>query len=258
MAVNPYLTNKNVTSNITTPASSTGLGTTQTAVPNANSAGVRPVNTPAPAPKKGNAYQQQYKEQSVMTMTQGEMLLKLYAEVIKQLQFAVVYIDDQEDSDGSEEDSVDKLAIVEAARKLAEQELRAKIERQLKENGEEVTKEIVDKEVTKEAIEDVLKKTGVTGNNGGKAKNSHNNALVEKRNEALQKVQKILNHLRMTLNFDYEISNNLNDLYEFFSKRIIEANIKNESKPLKDILPLVQDLYDAYTQAEINIKSGNK
>lgn len=33
-----------------------------------------------------------YKEQSVMTMTQGEMLLRLYDEVVKQLSAAVMYI----------------------------------------------------------------------------------------------------------------------------------------------------------------------
>ncbi len=124
-----------------------------------------------------NPYQQ-YKTQSVMTMTQGEMLLKLYEEVLKQLRFGVKYIDVEPN--------------------------------------------------------------------------------ISKRNTSLQKAQKIINHLRMTLNFDYEISNNLNALYEFFLKCIIEANLKNKSKPLTDIIPLVQDLYEAYTEAEKQLKTSNK
>ena len=42
-----------------------------------------------------NPYQA-YKQQSVMTMTQGEMLNKLYEEAVKQLSFAEVYMKDKD------------------------------------------------------------------------------------------------------------------------------------------------------------------
>ena len=74
-----------------------------------------------------NPYQA-YQQQSVMTMTQGEMLLKLYDETIKQLSAAEIFM-----GEGS----------------------------------------------------------------------------IEKTNQALQKAQKIVNHLRATLDFQYEISNQL-------------------------------------------------
>lgn len=41
-----------------------------------------------------NPYEQ-YKKQSVMTMTQGQMLTKLYEEIIKQLNGAIVYINEK-------------------------------------------------------------------------------------------------------------------------------------------------------------------
>ena len=72
-----------------------------------------------------NPYQK-YQQQSVMTMTQGEMLLKLYDETIKQLSAAEIFM-----GEGS----------------------------------------------------------------------------IEKTNQALQKAQKIVNHLRATLDFQYEILN---------------------------------------------------
>lgn len=122
-----------------------------------------------------NPYQK-YKTQSVMTMTQGEMLLKLYEETIKQLRLGVKYIDEKPD--------------------------------------------------------------------------------IVKRNESLLKAQKIINHLRMTLNFDYDISNELNAFYEFFLRCIIDANVKNVSKPITDIIPLVEDLYEAYKEAEKNLKKS--
>ena len=69
-------------------------------------------------------------------------------------------------------------------------------------------------------------------------------------NNSLQKSQKIINYLKATLNFDYEISKNLDSLYDFFNTQIIKANIKKQVKPLKEILPLVQDLRDAFSQGE--------
>lgn len=110
-----------------------------------------------------------YKEQSVMTMTQGEMLVRLYDEIIKQMQYATVYIQE-------------------------------------------------------------------------------NN--VEKTNIALKKAQKILYHLQSTLNFKYEISNNLWSLYDYFIHRLVEANVKKKTEPIEEIIPMVTDLKDAYSQAE--------
>lgn len=192
MAANPYqnqmlknqdATNSNVASNSNTASTNPYLNARARMAVNTG-AGVNKVTNIVPSaapntvPKTTNSYQKQYKEQSVMTMTQGEMLLKLYEEVIKQLKAAVIFIDDKPD--------------------------------------------------------------------------------IVKRNNALQKTQKIINHLRMTLNFDYEISNNLNALYEFFNKCIVEANIKNSSKPLKDIIPLIEDLNGAYSEAEKSLKNGQK
>jgi len=115
-----------------------------------------------------NPYQA-YKQQSVMTMTQGEMLNRLFEETVKQLSFAEVYLKDND---------------------------------------------------------------------------------YTKTNDALQRAQRILNHLRATLNFDYEISNNLAALYEFFVSKIVEANIKKKPEPIREILPLVKDLQETFIEAD--------
>ena len=108
-----------------------------------------------------NPYQQ-YQRQSVMTMTQGEMLTKLYDEVIKQMSGA---------------------------------------------------------------------------------------------NNALQNAQRILFYLKSTLDFKYEISGNLDALYDFFIERIVQANLKKDAAILDEIIPMIEDLRDTFVQADRNARS---
>lgn len=120
-----------------------------------------------------NPYQK-YQQQSVMTMTKGEMLTRLYDETIKQLSAAVLFIGER-DYAGT--------------------------------------------------------------------------------NRALQKSQQILRYLKATLDFKYKISADLNALYDFFIDQTVQANIKKQTAPLEDIIPMVQDLRDAFAQADRNTRS---
>ena len=116
-----------------------------------------------------------YKKQSVLTMTQGEMLNKLYEEAVKQLEFAQVYIENKD---------------------------------------------------------------------------------YAKTNDSLKRAQKIILHLRSTLNFQYEISNNLASLYDYFVQRIVEANVKKDVAPLKEITPMIKELKDTFAQADKLARKG--
>ena len=120
-----------------------------------------------------NPYQQ-YQRQSVMTMTQGEMLTKLYDEVIKQMSGAKIC--------------------------LTEKDL-----------------------------------SGV--------------------NNALQKAQRILFYLKSTLDFKYEISGNLDALYDFFIERTVQANLKKDAAMLDEIIPMIEDFRDTFVQADRNARS---
>lgn len=115
-----------------------------------------------------NPYQK-YKEESVLSMTPGEMVVKLYDEVIKQLNIAV------------------------------------------------------------KAIE--LKD-------------------YQKVNASLQKSQRIVLYLKETLNFDYEISNNLASLYDFYLDRIIKSNIKKDKQFILEVIPLISEMRDAFSKGE--------
>lgn len=69
-------------------------------------------------------------------------------------------------------------------------------------------------------------------------------------NRSLQKSQHIVNELKGTLNFDYSISNNLNDIYNYFNRVIINANVKKDSSEIKDVLQMVTELRDAFSEAD--------
>lgn len=68
-------------------------------------------------------------------------------------------------------------------------------------------------------------------------------------NRSLQKSQRIINELKASLNFDYEISNNLNDIYNYFNRVIMNANIKKDPSEIGDVLSMITDLKDAFSQA---------
>lgn len=126
-----------------------------------------------------NAYQnayQKYQQQSVATMTQGEMLIKLYDGIIKQLN-AVKQFNDAKD--------------------------------------------------------------------------------YETANIASQKAQRIIQYLNSTLNFKYEISNNLSALYEYFNHQLVQANLHKDNAIVDEVLSMVCDLRETFIQADKNARGGN-
>jgi len=115
-----------------------------------------------------NPYQK-YQQQSVMTMTPGEMLLKLYDEVITQLSAAKQFNEEKD---------------------------------------------------------------------------------YQKANAAFQKAQKILRYLDQTLDPQYEISASLSALYDYFIRRLVDANLHKDNAPIEEVLPMISELRDTFMQAD--------
>jgi len=69
-------------------------------------------------------------------------------------------------------------------------------------------------------------------------------------NRSLKKSQHIIGELQGTLNFEYSISNNLNDIYNFFIRVIMNANIKKDASELGDILQMVTELRNVFSEAD--------
>lgn len=72
---------------------------------------------------------------------------------------------------------------------------------------------------------------------------------IQEKNINIQKAQKIITELMITLNKDYEISKNLEALYEYMNHRLMEANIKNDQTILKEVGNFVAEFRDTWKQA---------
>ncbi len=72
---------------------------------------------------------------------------------------------------------------------------------------------------------------------------------VEKTNNSLMRAEDIVDELLVTLNMDYEISQNLQSLYVFMRAQMVEANIKKDTNIIDEILELATVLRDTWKEA---------
>jgi flagellar secretion chaperone FliS len=70
----------------------------------------------------------------------------------------------------------------------------------------------------------------------------------EEKNTNLLKAQKIIQELMVTLNMDYEVSQNMMVMYDYIYRRLIEANIKNEVTILDEVEGYVTEFCDTWKQ----------
>lgn len=72
---------------------------------------------------------------------------------------------------------------------------------------------------------------------------------VQGAHNAIIRTQDIISELRGTLNMDLEISGSLASLYEYLSRRLVEANLKKDNEVLDEVLNLVGELRDTWAAA---------
>lgn len=77
----------------------------------------------------------------------------------------------------------------------------------------------------------------------------------ETANKCLQKSQDIVNALRSVLDMKIPISTQLDQLYDFFNRQLITANVKKDTEILKGLLPMLAELRDAFAQISAMPKS---
>ncbi|GAM11988.1 flagellar export chaperone FliS [Mesobacillus selenatarsenatis] len=71
---------------------------------------------------------------------------------------------------------------------------------------------------------------------------------IQAKNTNIQKAQKIVQELMVTLNMDLEVSQNMMSLYDYMNRRLIDANIKNDTAILEEVETLVTDFRDTWKQ----------
>jgi len=72
---------------------------------------------------------------------------------------------------------------------------------------------------------------------------------VDLKNTNIQKTQAIFQEMRLTLNKDVAISANLDSLYEYMWRRLVDANVKNDTTILDEVLNFTTELRDTWKEA---------
>lgn len=80
----------------------------------------------------------------------------------------------------------------------------------------------------------------------------------ERVNKMLVKSQAIIEELMVSLNMDYEVSQRLWSLYDYFLRRLVEANVKKEREPIEEVLGMMTELQECWSQAVAGLKSGEQ
>lgn len=76
-------------------------------------------------------------------------------------------------------------------------------------------------------------------------------------NTHFKKAQAIISHLSSTLDRQYEVSQGLDALYEYFNHQILQANIKKDPEPVTEVLPMIMELKEAFAQADKQVRMGH-
>lgn len=74
------------------------------------------------------------------------------------------------------------------------------------------------------------------------------NKDVEKANTNIQKVQRIIEEFQLTLNFNYPIANDFNNVYIYLIKRLREANLKKDPKILEEVNEHLHTMRDTWKE----------
>lgn len=82
----------------------------------------------------------------------------------------------------------------------------------------------------------------------GKAKVAIHEKNIQEKNLNLQKAQRIIQELMSTLNMDIEISKSMLPMYEYMNRRLIEANIQNDSTMVSEVEGYVIEFRDTWKE----------
>lgn len=77
---------------------------------------------------------------------------------------------------------------------------------------------------------------------------------IEKANTNIQKARNIIVELQTTLNFDYPVAHDFDNIYNYIFERMVAANVSKDPAIVDDILAELRDLRDVWKQVMRNAK----
>ncbi len=76
---------------------------------------------------------------------------------------------------------------------------------------------------------------------------------IPKTHEAVVKAQAIVVELQSTLNMDYAISNELDQLYDFIYEKLVDGNLQKHDTPMAEALEISEQMRDTWKEAMLLI-----
>lgn len=78
-------------------------------------------------------------------------------------------------------------------------------------------------------------------------------ALIDEKNipdahNQILRVQELVAELILALDFQYEISNNLAELYQYIMDRLIDANVKKDNVILDEVIAMLSEMRDMWQE----------
>jgi len=71
---------------------------------------------------------------------------------------------------------------------------------------------------------------------------------IQTAHDSIVRAEEIISHLNETLNSEYELSGDIALLYDYISRRLMEANIKKDSEILVEALDFIKQLRDTWKE----------
>ena len=81
---------------------------------------------------------------------------------------------------------------------------------------------------------------------------------LQKANHNIIKAESIISELRSTLDEDYPVSKDLDLLYEYIYRRLIEANLDKDKAIIEEVLDFIRELRNTWKEAMKKTQTPNQ
>ncbi len=78
--------------------------------------------------------------------------------------------------------------------------------------------------------------------------NGINENNITKANQNLLKAERIITHLRSTLDFKYSVSKDFDHIYSYVYDGLVQANIKKDVEKIEEIVGVIREMRDTWKE----------
>ena len=71
---------------------------------------------------------------------------------------------------------------------------------------------------------------------------------IEKAHNSIKKVEDIIVEFQCTLNHDYKVAEDFDNVYKYLKERLVEANLKKDKEILEEVLEQLRGMRDTWKQ----------